>query len=273
MREKDDRVSLPPGEAAGEQAKSTRWFLRSSGGISGPFTCAHIRRGLMLNRIGPEHEASRDGKQWTRVGAVPELLPPRMRQGLQAGKGPLKRGAGKAGDTPGATDHRSLPVAVPLALALLALVVGGGIYIGAPTLVPESACARGATPGVNWRNCRLPALVADAADLRGANLESAQLKGGRFSGARLTRANLRFADFSAADISYAQLQGADLTGADLRDSDLSYADLSGADLRFADLRGANLGGALLDGSRFDHAIWVGGERCLPGPAGVCRRSD
>jgi hypothetical protein len=79
------------------------------------------------------------------------------------------------------------------------------------------------------------AVLANLANLRGADLRGADL-----SGANLTEVDLRGADLRGAD-----LRVANLSGANLRVADLSGAALSGADLTEVDLRGANLRGANL----------------------------
>jgi hypothetical protein len=87
------------------------------------------------------------------------------------------------------------------------------------------------------------AVLANLADLRGADLNVADLRGADLRGADLNVADLRGADLRGAD-----LRGADLRGANLRRADLLGADLNGADLRGADLLGADLNGADLRGA-------------------------
>jgi hypothetical protein len=57
-----------------------------------------------------------------------------------------------------------------------------------------------------------------------------------------------------ADLQGANLRGADLRGADLQGADLRGANLQGADLQEADLQGANLRGADLQGAKNIPAI-------------------
>ena len=87
------------------------------------------------------------------------------------------------------------------------------------------------------------------ADLGGANLYGADLRGADLGGADLGGADLRCADLYGADLYGADLYGANLRGADLRGADLRCADLYGADLYGANLYGANLGGKKLAGAR------------------------
>jgi len=163
-----------------------------------------------------------------------------------------------------------MPVAAALVIGLLVLlIVGYGVYIGAPEAPPAPDCAAAPAPGVNWRNCRLDGLSAESKDLSGAIINNAIMRDAKLSGTRFNESDLQYTDFTGADLSYAEMKGVLLKGAGLRNADLSYADLSGSDLSFADLRGANLGAARLDGVRFDHAIWINGAECAPGSVGRC----
>jgi len=95
------------------------------------------------------------------------------------------------------------------------------------------------------------------ADLSGADLSRANLFEADLSGADLSRANLYGADLSGANLSGANLYGADLSGANLSGADLSRADLSGANLSGADLSGADLSRANLFGANLSGANLYG----------------
>lgn len=166
--------------------------------------------------------------------------------------------------------QRSLPAMGMIVAAFLVIAaIGYGLFIGAPPGAPEPDCAAPASPGINWRNCRLDGLQAESADLRGATLNNAKLREARFSGANLSAGDLQYADFSGADLSYTDLSGALMKGAELQGSDLSNADLSNTDLSFSNLTGANLGGADIATTRFDNAIWIDGAHCAEGSVGGC----
>lgn len=155
-------------------------------------------------------------------------------------------------------------------LVVLVTAVGIGFYLQAPDAPADPDCTLAASPGVNWRNCRLDGLVAASASLDGALLNNTTLRGARLAGSSLRNSDLQYADFSTADLSYSALTSALMKGSNLRNTDLSYADLSGADLQFADLTGANLGSAVLDNARFDSAIWINGQTCQSNSVGGCR---
>jgi len=135
----------------------------------------------------------------------------------------------------------------------------------------EPDCAASARPGVNWNNCNQTGLVANNADLIGANirnahLDTAQLSGAKLAGANFEYSSLNLSNLQQADLSHARLVGVTLRGADLRNSTLIQADLSYANLSGASIEGADFTGAILD-----NAIWIDQKPCVPGSVGVCRR--
>ncbi len=166
--------------------------------------------------------------------------------------------------------RRRFPLAATLVLiALFALAIGYGFYLGRPVAEDEPDCTAAPAPGVNWRNCRLDGLRAESADLQGARIGNAMLRGARLSGALFNGVDLRYADLGGADLSYAEFRNARMKGAGLRGADLTNADLTGADLSYANLEGARLGGAVLDQARLDNAIWIDGSVCRAGSVGRC----
>jgi len=230
-------------------------------------------------------------------GNVDELIPARMREDERNGKdrrGPAgeqpdsrRKGERRREEPDVVVRHRRVktdlieigrqrrfPLSGVLVMGLgVLLAMGSGLYLGAPPAIPDPECYRSPAPQVNWRNCILDGLRAESADMQDALLNNAILRGARFSGARFNRADLKYANLTGSDLSYAYFRQASMKGVGLRNADLSYADLSGADLSFADLTGANLGGANLDQTRFGHAIWMDGRKCLPGSIGGCRVTD
>lgn len=162
-------------------------------------------------------------------------------------------------------------VGITIAMLLVILTVGGGLYIGAPKPIPEPDCQAPPAPGVNWRNCRIDRMQAENRDLAGALINNAILRQGQFSGSSFKGGDLMYADLSGSDLSYADFTGARMKGVNLQQADLTYADFTGADLSFADFRGANLGGVQLGGATLGQAIWQDGKECLPGSVGDCRQ--
>ncbi len=171
------------------------------------------------------------------------------------------------------TQRKKPYVGILVISILVALAIGGGLYIGAPQDIPKPDCLARPAPGVNWRNCRLDGTVAENSDLAGAQINNAVLRQARLSGSSFKGADLMYADFSGADLSYGEFKNTAMKGINLQNADLTNTDLSGADLSFADLTGARMGGAKLDWTRLDNAIWIDGETCGVGSLGGCRRAQ
>lgn len=154
-----------------------------------------------------------------------------------------------------------------LTAALLLLIAFIWFTPDRPASRPD--CSAPPAPEVDWSNCRMPGVVAEQADLRGARAGNMDLTGAVLVGSRLDGADLAYTTLNLADLRRADLSSARLTGAGLQNADLRGARLAGADLSYADLRGARLEGAVLNGVRLDHAIWLNGEQCQPGSVARC----
>jgi uncharacterized protein YjbI with pentapeptide repeats len=180
---------------------------------------------------------------------------------------------------PGAAAIEVEPRRAPMpwaAIILFVLVVAGtigfGVWWGGEGQGQEPSCSGVPAPGVDWHNCRLSALKAPSADLKGAKLQNADLAGAALAGVDLTGARLDYASLRQTDLGYGVLRRAVLRGADLRGADLGHADLTGADLGFADLTGAQIAGADLTGAHLDNTVWVNGATCAAGSVGGCTPS-
>lgn len=171
-------------------------------------------------------------------------------------------------DTAAGGQRRQALAGVTVVSLLLCLSVAGVLWLDRSDLA-DADCSAVPAPGVDWRRCRLLALAADHADLRGVRLSHGAAPGAQLQGADMALADLRHTDLRGADLSDVRLGGADLTEADLRGADLRHARLRDADLSAADLRGARLGGADLRGARLDGALWLDGRRCAADATGRC----
>lgn len=286
--------------------KQLLWYVRSRRGEEGPFPGAGVRRSLLLGRLSTEDLVSWDRERWYPLSQVPEVLPPEMRRMLPTGDADLiiarlredertgidrrKSSAGRISDQdrrqaePEVMERhrnakralrqlswrREIPVLTMAIVSLLMIaVLGYGLYLGGPEYVSDPDCSAPPVAGVDWHNCRKDNLVANIADLEGANLGNGSFRSSRMSGALLNGANIRYSDLSGSDLSHAELRAADLQGSRLHNIDLSYADLSSANLRYADLTGANLGGAMLTGAQLEHLIWPDGKECSSGTVASC----
>ncbi|MCB1870231.1 MAG: pentapeptide repeat-containing protein [Gammaproteobacteria bacterium] len=292
-----------------EPGKQTLWYVKSKGEIEGPFPGGGIRRSLLLGRFTLQDQVSVDKVVWTQIADVPQVMPHEMKQAQNDGNVELVRARLREDERTGLDRrkaregrlpmeerrqaepqlmerHREAKTALrqsaqendfPLAgmgvvVLLVVAAIGYGLYLGGPEQLPDPDCSSPPVAGVDWHNCRSENLVADAADLEGANLGNVSFRDSGFTGARLIRANLRYADLSGSDLSHAELREADMKGATLRNTDLSYTDLTATDLRYADLTGANLGGAVLTGALLDHALWSDGRKCAERSVGNCLES-
>ena len=151
-------------------------------------------------------------------------------------------------------------------MAVLALVA----YVFTPeTPSGRADCAAPAAERVNWSNCKLPGLVADQANLRGALVRNMDLTAAHLVAANLIGADLAYTLLNLADLRRADLSNARMTGAGLRSADLRGARLAGADMSYADLSAARLESAEFSETRFDNAIWVDGRVCKPGSVDRC----
>jgi hypothetical protein len=152
--------------------------------------------------------------------------------------------------------------------AVVALVIIFALFT--PDAPPPAAdCSAAAGPQVNWSNCQMPGLVAEQANLHGAQARNMDLTGARLVGANLISADLAYTQLDLADLRRADLSNARLTGASLRGADLRGTRLAGADLSYANLSDARLEGAVLSETRFDNTIWTDGRVCQPGSVAQC----
>jgi len=138
-----------------DQAPEQRvWYLRREGKLAGPFNSARIRRLLLEGQVALNDEVSVDRKTWQPIARVAELVPPGLRGGADA-------------TTVGNEAANPIPwVALTVFVLLVAGAIGFAFWWGGspPQSVPDCNAEAGA--GVDWRNCRLPGLQAQGADLR-----------------------------------------------------------------------------------------------------------
>jgi hypothetical protein len=159
-------------------------------------------------------------------------------------------------------------------IASVIVLVGFSMSYLMGRLEPESVppnCAAKPRPGVNWDNCNQVGLVANNADLVGANISNARLDAAQLSGANLAGADLKYTSANMGNLHKADLSHASLVGATLRNADLSGSQLTRADLSYANLSGADIRGANLEGAILDNTIWIDQRPCMPGSVGVCKR--
>ena len=165
---------------------------------------------------------------------------------------------------------RTTPYLAFMVVSVLVVVaVSAGLYIGSPDAIPDPDCNAKAAPGVNWRNCRLGAVVSESVNLQGAILNSSILRMARLSGSTFSKADMQYADLSGSDLSYSEIADAKMKGINLQNADLTNVDLTNSDLTYANLKNSKLGGAKIDGAKLTKAIWIDGSVCGSGSVGKC----
>ncbi len=293
---------LPP-----KQERHALWYVQSLPG-RGPFPTGAIQSFLILGRLKPESQVSRDQQSWQSIDSVPGLLPPelasddfsaqarleRRRQFEDERKGRDRRdddrpqrGDRRQHQTPAVqqlelqrTEVQELDRARahwkrwPLMLGFSAVVLAGLLLVlifGESIDREGGNCKAAPAPGVNWSRCYLANRDFSGAHLSRARIENSTLTDVDFSHAVLSGARLTYTDLSGAQLKNASLRGARLYAVDLSDADLSGANLNGADLSYADLRGARISGAFLEGAKLARAIWIDGRECADDSVSRCER--
>lgn len=286
--------------------KNTLWYLRDHGVVSGPFPSSIIINHLILGRLCLQDEISNNKVTWQRIIEFDELHPKledeknkdRLKRHLDertgldrrqvneetTEKGQARKQDRRLAEPENLVQRRQLHTllmkkfrtkktsfAGPLTILFSTLVIITILAILFPSLlpVPLPNCSAPAEPSVNWSNCLKPNLDVSNQDLSNAQMRNSQLTNSNFMNATLEQVDFAYSNLNSSNFSYANLQSTVLIGADLTGSDLSNSDLSNADLSYADLSDANLGGSTMNNTRFDHAIWINGQKCAEGSNGQC----
>lgn len=286
--------------------KSTLWYLRQQGEITGPFPNRVITNNILLGRLTLEAQASLDRVNWQAIQDISALQPEHdidigikinlderngfdRRQTMPDDNNTYDHVRSEVRRDPEPEDtvrrrqfhallmckfrEQQSSILWPLLFVGLVLTSVVSLAIISPTLLPVSEvdCQAPAGIAINWNNCLKPGLDLTSIEMNNAQMRSAHLSNANFMNATLTSADMAYADLRASNLSYAQLQNTNLVGADLGKADLSYADLTNADLSYANLSNANLSGSILDNVSFDHAIWPNGDICSALSVGECIR--
>jgi hypothetical protein len=280
------------------QGQDEKWLLRLRGEVRGPFPTVQIARYLLLQRLGPEDEISRDATHWYPIKEVAEVDPqkrlatPSLEEGERQQLLATQRWIAEhpelftyPSQTRGVEYELALEDAllrnrlhlpsvnrklgISVALILSITVVTSAFLIPKGGEGGAAQCDQPPASGVNWDNCRLQGSQFGNSDLRHARLRNADLSGSVLRAANLSQSDIAYTNLSLANLRGANLQGADMTGANLRNADLRSASLKGVNLSYADLSGADLSGADVEGARFDYAILNDEYTCMPKSLGRC----
>lgn len=256
--------------------KTQLWYIRRDEQVRGPYHAGLLRRYVLLGRLTPEDEASRDREEWITIARLPDLMPSELQQLDMDDPLSLERllAAKRWADERYGPDRRAAdPSAVPR--EVLACRRSGDRRAAEPEPEVRYRVAKAQRP----RPARYPrrniigALVALllAAVFIGLTVTAPRPKVAknaecaaaprpridwsycRLNGMQLSGSDLRGANLSSTELSAADLTGSRLTRANLAFSKLSMAHLNHARLRGARLTGADLSRADLSGADLNHA--------------------
>jgi len=279
-----------------------RWYIKLGESIQGPFPNKLIGSYLILGRISLDTLVSQDKNNWSPVSYYPAMVPEVVKEAgsIQGDRALMlariredERSSSLSGDDSlenrreeeeqliqlhrqirddvskayTTKSHRRTVYVSIVGVLLLTLI---GIYVSnKKDDVRLADCSSPAMPGINWSACNKQGENLSNSNLARVNFRSAKLQLADFSAAQLQGADLAYADLSGAILISTQLQNSNLKGANLRQANLQGANLSAANLSYAELVGSILQGANLKQAIFDHAIWVNGQKCMPGSVGAC----
>jgi len=279
-----------------------RWYIKQGDRVQGPFPNKLIGSYLILGRISQDTLVSQDKNNWSPVSDYPAMVPEVVKEaGSTLGDRALMLARIREDERSSKLNedhdfdnrredeeqliqlHRQIRDDVQKGYSvkshtrivysgigvLLLLTIIGFFISNSGDSLKLADCDAPAKPGINWSACNKQGEVLRNRNLQQVNFRSAKLQTADLSAAQLQGADLSYADLSQSILISAQLMNSNLKGANLRRANLMAADLSSANLSYAELVGCNLQGSNLKQAIFDHAIWVNGEKCLPGSVGAC----
>lgn len=279
-----------------------RWYIKHGERVQGPFPNKLIGSYLILGRISQETLVSQDKNNWSPVSDYPAMVPEVVKEaGTVQGDRALMLARIREDERSSKLNesdefdnrredeeqliqlHRQIRddvqkgysvkshtrIVYSAIAVLLLLTIIGFLISNSGSSLKLADCDAPAKPGINWSACNKQGEVLRNRNLQQVNFRSAKLQTADLSAAQLQGADLSYADLSQSILISAQLMNTNLKGANLRRANLMGADLSAANLSYAELVGSNLQGSDLKQAIFDHAIWVNGEKCLPGSIGAC----
>jgi len=266
-----------------EKAKRKLWYVRRKDDVRGPFPCAAISQYILLGRLHPADEVSRDKIEWQRIADVPELTPEVMQQdqcdpknqadlevamrgadertghdrrgGLHMTEEERRHAERRAAETAEMMAHRQDRASRKLEAQEEANKKQSVVLIGLLAVLCSVLVlifyAYEPAPYSEVADCTAPPAPL-------VNWSNCTFNGDKFEEVDLTKALVK----------NAQLNGASFYRSTLSGIDLSYSDLSTANMRFTDLVGANLFGATLRHTDLRGAVLVGADLSYADMAGA-----
>ncbi|WP_018880036.1 pentapeptide repeat-containing protein [Thioalkalivibrio sp. ALE9] len=260
------------------------WFTRRGGQVCGPYPQRSIGRFLILGRLCPDDEVSRDGETWWRIDQRPHLIPeelqnahtPEGRERLEQARlrederrrerrhddpppeiRDRRKGDRRCPESPETLSHRQQWAEIleqpprPWSGWIRGprpWIVGGSAVALALALLIGFGITLERDPGPDCAAAPAPGINWNYCDRAGADLRGVDLTGASLHNTRLAGARLHGARLTDADLRFADLTLTSLEGADLAGANLTGADLIRAHLVDANLEDANLAHANLTGA-------------------------
>lgn len=268
--------------------KPEQWYIKNSSGKFGPVPLSQMLHYIILKRVNPDDEVSRDGVEWHLAKDV-GALDPKTAMGVEGLLSDEQRGwlentqkwlvdhprvigikveEVEEEESPRDKMMRSVR-SYAIVAALLVAVLVTPFFLPESRSIPEPECNAVAADMVNWTGCNKISAQLAAATLSNSILRNVNFRNADLQGADLQNSDLSYADLTSANLQGAKMHGAILKGATLHFADMRNSDLTEADLSYSDLKKARLLGADLQGARFGKALWINGVSCHPGSVNGC----
>ena len=270
---------------------SQLWYIRAGGEITGPFASGLISKNILLGRIHPNDELSKNKKQWRKASSVQELMPEVIKHRHEGNYKERLRAARRWADERGELREKNdegdekiytprkqvthLGIKTTGILGIIAFVIFllGFVYtifIFTPDelLVKADCTSSGQDSGI-FDSCHLQRRNFSQRSLKGSSFKNTLLQNSSFKDSSLQKSQFDFANLSNANLSNANFTEASFKGADLSNSNLNRTIFTKADLSYANLTGAKSVKIKLKGANLANAIWFDGRTCSKNSIGKC----
>ncbi len=264
------------------------WYWKKNGKVTGPFAEGLIQQYIILKRVHPNDELSRDKKIWRKASTIYELIPDVIRNKNDENYDERLKAAKRWADD--RSDSREnlvdesfnqrekmthLGIYTPgwktiiVLIFILLSILYASFYFTPDSSLEQVDCHAELIAKVNLQGCKLSAKDFSERKATYANLQNAVMKNVDFSKTILSHSLMQYGDLSDSNLSATKLDYSDLTGAILNRAILNGTDLSYANLSYANLQYAKAKNITLKGANLSKTIWFNGQICEPGSIGRC----
>ena len=270
---------------------SQLWYIRVSGEIKGPFASGLISKNILLGRIHPNDEISKDKQIWHKASSLNEVMPDIMKHRHEANyKERLKaaiRWSDERGEVREKNDKGDETIYIPrrnithigikttgilgtIAFVLVILFFVYIIFIFTPD-EPEVQidCSLQGQDNSIFDNCHLQNRNFSQRSLKGSSFKNTLLKNSSFKDSSMQNSQFNYANLSNANLSNANFSMASLKGADLSNAILYEANFTQADMSYVNFTGAKIAKIKLAATNLSNAIWFDGRICSAQSIGKC----